>query len=232
MSVFTEFKDKHKGETALLLGSGPTIKDFDPADFPGMVMAGSNEMVHLPYKVDYYFIGDAGTKQRGYLSDPQAYEDYEPNIAKFVRVKHSGTYSGMPRNVKGARYYYIFQPTYKKHDWPVLNKDLEKGVNDPGSITFEAMQFLLWTGVTKILLVGQDCNYSNGSFHTAQVSGGVLNWSHSIYSAWLRVEKYLPLYFPDVQVLSYNPVKLKDLFPEWVADKEGDTKKKGVPGNE
>jgi len=212
MSVFDAYKGIHSGETAILVGTGPSIKEFDVSTFAGAMLIGSNEAVYLPYKMDYYFIGDAGTTSRGYLSDPESYSNYEPVRRKFVRIKTSGSYAAMPSGIRHALYYKTNMPTYGGAE-PVLNLDLSKGPNDAGSISFEMLQFALWCGFSRIILVGQDCSYAQGSFKTAEVGDATSRWGEVIFASWGRVAKFVREFCPEVEVISYRPVRL-DMFPE------------------
>jgi len=213
MSVFDAYRGKHTGETAVILGTGPSLKDADHRIFDGACLIGSNEAVYLPYVVDYYFIGDAGSLQRGYRSDPGTYQRYTPRKQKFIRSKTTGSYAAMPEGLSDAVYYRTGGDSHGKSALPVLNLDLSNGPYDAGSISFEALQFALWCGFKRILLVGHDCTYAAGSFHAASVNAATNAWGNVIYASWERTGRFLTRFCPDVEVLSYRPVRLR-MFPE------------------
>jgi len=215
MSVFAPYKDRHRGESVLILGSGPSIFGLSPEhSFPGYTVIGTNEAVYLPFNTDYYFIGDAGTPSRGYLSDPQTYIDYTPRRTKFFRIKTHhpvAKYTPMPGNIPGVTYYPVdkFLCGKKRTLVPgrIITGDLTAGVSDAGSISFEALQFALWCGFSDVVLAGMDCDYSSGSFRSA-VTPQVQRWGQEILRRWAVVARDVSEVYPGACVQIWNPVAM------------------------
>jgi hypothetical protein len=202
---FLKYKDKHVGKKGILFGTAPSVNEYDEHQdkFKDFIKFGSNEIIYKPYKMDYYFIGDVGNKKRGYLSDPETYENYQPNIAKFYRTKAkkiSGHLTcGMPEG-KDAIYYNInFRINRSTGE---LQKDITEKFGAYATISLDVLQFVVYTGIKDIYLIGHDCNYSNGTFKTKCNQGA----SH-IVGAWDKTVEYLKE--NDVNVYSVNPVSLK-----------------------
>ena len=79
------------------------------------------------------------------------------------------------------------------------------------SISFEALQFMLYTGVTKIYLVGHDCDYTEGTF-TGTPTGRWHDAGYYIHKYWKVVKEWVEVHYPEVEIYSINPVGLS-IFP-------------------
>jgi hypothetical protein len=94
----------------------------------------------------------------------------------------------------------------------LFKKDISEGsMSCVASISFEALQFMLYTGITKIYLVGHDCDYSEGTF-TGTPTGQWHNAGYHIHEYWKVVKEWIEINYPHVEIYSINPVGLK-LFP-------------------
>lgn len=213
---FKNYNDKHINSSALLFGSGPTLKELDNSILQNIkktqnvLFAGTNEMVYSDLPLDYYFIGDAGSKSRGFLSDPESYITYLPKIEKFIKIKLAGGHNAIPTDIDNATYYNVNKMTYMYKDENILNKNIhDGGMNDAGSISFDVLQFLLYTGVKRIYLVGHDCTYSHGSFYKNDVGSSTKSWGNTILENWNYVKMFCDKFYPDVKITSINPVELK-----------------------
>jgi len=199
-----EYRDRHRGEECILLGGGPTVLDFDFRHAEGRILIGSNEAVYLPVRMDYYFIGDAGSRRRGFLSDPETYRSYQPRFEYFVRNKERGAYKPIP-HIPGSKRYEVTTAT----GGPFLEFDLSRPLRDRGSISFEALQFALWCGFSRIILVGHDCTYAEGSFHSPKVDRATMRWGERILNAWSRIAQDLQ----GRRIEIVRPVAMRE-FPE------------------
>ena len=67
------------------------------------------------------------------------------------------------------------------------------------------MQFALWTGVSKIYLMGQDCSYAKGTVHNPHVRnyGGVPRVG--LVRKWEELKVWISLHYPSVEVMCVNP---------------------------
>lgn len=75
------------------------------------------------------------------------------------------------------------------------------------SVVFSAMQVALYSNPKKIYLVGCDCSdsgYFDGSMQIHHVS--------NLIPSWEKFKAYQEAFYPDVEVISINPVGLKGMF--------------------
>jgi len=218
--LFESFKDCHKGETAIFFGSGPTLKKFKNRDDINYVRVGVNETIYLDFLLDYLIVGDA--------ADPKFYDriddfhKYKPNHFKLMGrdprvaldvIKAVG-------GVDGSLYY----------DCRLKGKFAHNLVTDKvsrwGSISFDVMQILAWMGFKNIVLVGHDCDYTDGTFHTSWEKAKSLSKvgaevplpagphvGYKLVDHWGKVQKFLTEKYPDLNVFSFNP-KALSCFPE------------------
>jgi hypothetical protein len=195
---FKKFKDIHKGKSAILFGTGPTLDEYKNGD--RFIKIGTNEIIYKPFMMDYYFIGDVGSEKRGYKSDPDIYNNYRPVIEKFYRKGWSKV-KGMPDGLDAVYY----DCTSRINQGGHFYKDIVKGMGVYASISMEALQFILYTGISKLYLIGHDCNYSNGSFHSEECKG---QDSKQMINVWKKAKSFMDKEYPEVQVRIVNPVSL------------------------
>lgn len=161
--------------------------------------------------MDYYFIGDGGNESRGYYSDPEAYIKYKASLQKFCRqppLPRRSTYRTLPLDLDSFEY---FTPT--REAWDSASPFGVKEINDVGTISLEIFQFALLCGFTTIYLVGQDCNYAQGSFFS-KVDKSTQDWGKMMSSMWVKCKHFIDSHYPNVDVISVNPVGLKGLFTD------------------
>jgi len=201
-----EFKDVHLGDTAVVFGSGPSIKKYDGRFNDGAVLLGTNEIVYYDTVMDYYFIGDAGDRRRGYLSDPDTYNLYRPRLAKFIRRPDKNARlqpSVVPQTLPDVIYYEGAQKTGFRF------YDTIPPFSDALSITFDVLQFVLMAGFKKVYLIGQDCNYDKGSFKTPIVDSGTIIHANFIMQSWGMFSQVVSKRYPDVEIINVNPVRMR-----------------------
>lgn len=108
------FCNRHAGQTAILLGSGPTLKKFilhaKSYNFENIVTAGVNSVIYAGVPLDYLFVFDKGKKvyrgKRGssWSENPEVYDAFECRIQKFYGYFKSSPNFGPPiRSNSGAK---------------------------------------------------------------------------------------------------------------------------------
>jgi|TARA_B100000131_G_scaffold314500_2_gene351436 hypothetical protein len=229
---FSEYRNKHLGQSAILFGSGPTILDFDIQQVPSEVLrCGVNDQIFLDLDLDYWFMGDAMPQIPSKFYDRfEAYNDYTPSIQKFIRfptwpdereiivpgwgkVPRNGQ---LPLGMKNSKYYMC--DAGGNPDTCLFKKDISEGnLTAVGSICFEALQFLLFSGVKTIYLVGHDCDYNNGTFSKYMI-GKHQGAGYWLLRYWPIVKNWISQNYPDAKIYSVNPVAL-DIFPLTTNDK-------------
>jgi hypothetical protein len=211
---FGPYKNIHEGRSCVFFGGGPTVKLYDREQTgPDVLKIGLNEHIYLDLDLDYWFMGDSFPRDRTKVIDcMEDYNNYKPNIQKFIRHQNWGSRGSMPPDMKYSKYY----PCDVSHDTSVCHfkREISDGsLFSTASTSFEVLQFILYTGIKNIYLVGHDCNYSKGTFRT-NVSGVMyFNEASSILEYWKTVAKWIEKFYPDVNIYSINPVSLT-IFPE------------------
>ena len=221
-SCFKPFKDIHKGMSAAVMGCGPTLNLYDGSK--NLIHVGCNELLYSQeLSLDYHFVGDSQSdwpdRKKTFAKDPKAYNDYSPNISKFVRDHPQDECSIIQANkgrlVSGALHYDVATPgmTYKgfkKHRQKEFQKDiLSNYMYSRISITWEMMQFILWTGVSRIYLMGHDCSYREGTVHnpTVRAYGGMPR--SGLIEKWKEIKVWIEKEYPNVDVACINPDEMR-----------------------
>lgn len=207
---FEDYKNEHYGQEAVIMGTGPSINRLGKAALDFLwdkVVIGCNEMVFFERPVDYYFIGDAQTKLRGYNSNPEAYNAFQPKLQKFYRDPlYATSYCKIPRGLTDGIYYPCnFVPD------DLFPSSIEEipPLRDCYSVSFEMIQFALYAGFKTIYLVGQDCDYSDGTFNSDKVLDSVHEHINKVLYSWSLFEEWRVFNCPDVRFLNINPVKMR-----------------------
>ena len=215
MSIFSKFKNKHEGKTCFLIGTGPSFNKFDQSKVlnKNNFFIGVNEVPVSGITLDYWFMQDPGKKwngdpsKRGFYAHEKFLTEYKPRLGKFIgRLYQTEELHKMPENIKYAEYYDL---TSTSKEIP-FEMNLDKAdIKTSASVTFSALQFALFCGFSKIILVGQDCDYSNGIFVSSKATTQFArdHVEPSLLKYWdyfLKISKELEL-----EVYSLNPIRLR-----------------------
>ena len=219
---FEPFKHLHEGMSVAVMGCGPSV-DLYEGD-KNLIHIGCNELLYSEkFKLDYFFVGDAQAgwkdKQKTFHTDPESYQNYKPRIAKFVRDHPHADVSMLLANcgapIDHAIHYDICDRTstlseFKENRQVNFQADIVNNyMYSRMSITWEMLQFALWTSPARIYLMGQDCSYSKGTLYNPnhKAYGGVprvpliKKWEE--FATW-SIETY-----PKTQIYIVNPVSMK-----------------------
>lgn len=207
---FEKFRNKHAGETAFFFGSGPSVKKFDIRQSGNAIRVGVNETIFLGFELDYFFTGDAADPK--FYQKIEEFNNFDARIQKFVGIDPRDELNipkRIPGSVKNSLHYntrlrsvFTTDPTI----FPVARW---------GSISFDVMQVLAFMGFKKIYLVGHDCDYSRGTFHTnfSTANGEMVK----LLDHWNKMKNFLENCYPNLEVYSINPVALK-IFKDATSD--------------
>jgi hypothetical protein len=215
---FKEYKDIHKGQSAIFFGSGPSILNFDRNKITSDILKiGLNDQIFLDLDLDYWFMGDSHHPEPDYFFGRyESYSEYKPKKQKFVRICNWATDQfvevrgvKVPRNgqlpidMKHSKYYVA--DSAGNPDVCMFNDDLSNGhLNAIASITFEALQFILYTGIERLFLVGHDCEYSKGDHSGSQI-GKNLNAGYWISKYWCVCEPWIQEKHPNLEIYWIDP---------------------------
>lgn len=216
--TFGPYKNCMLGKTVVLVASGPTVKYHHP--IKGAIYVGVNNACALEnVSFDYLFCQD-------FYMD----EEKRLNIAKYrgeacqkffgripdKRMEHCRTTPGA-QHVRRAPRYLVDMANAKEYyvcDYQISNiaYDIELEPLHPGGIAFSAMQFILHCHPSRIYIVGCDC--SAGFFYQSDITFDN-SWMIKI---WREFKIYIDELYPDIKVISLNPVGLRGIFEDHYSD--------------
>ncbi len=204
--VFPKYKNIYDGKTISIIAPGPSLKHFKIMD--NVIYIGVNKAFKFgDIKFDYLFAQDYEST-KGYLSDFM-----ESNCHKFLGASHID-------NASIPEYFYKYPCTdkyYTIYPYRDIQVDISQcPLADYGSVTFAAMNFALYTHPQTIYLVGCDCSsngYWDGSIQQANET--ILNKAVAYNkTGWSEVQKFIKVHYPDVEIISVNPVGLRGMFKD------------------
>jgi len=200
-SIIENFKNKHKGKTFVVFGSGPTLSEWEDSFCEDAIKVGCNTVfIHKP-DIDYYFVKDTGFEnksQNGYFLFKEKYDNYQPSCSKFYGIsKFGGQYT----------------------PFSLTEKDVEDGgaigFNNYGnlfiefhSVIFSCLQFANLCGASKVIVVGCDITNNIRIGETKEHNGYK---KEKLLFRWEQFKKS----YPNLDIELFKPVGLKGLFKEY-----------------
>ena len=210
--IFPQFKNKHKGKDCVLVATGPTLNYYEPiknAIHIGVNSAYKKESINL----DYWF-----------AIDFNPIKDYTHELKSIKSIKFFGqSYQTFPCNYYTSYFGHIpdsiifsdnksYKFYFDQCNFSSLNIDIETQLlPDLGSSIFQAAYFALYTGVKRIYLVGCDCSNKGHWNDTQQNRSNLLN---ILPLNWKKFKEFTEKFYPDVEIISINPIGLKGIFKE------------------
>jgi len=214
------FKNVHRGKSAVLFLTGPTLNDYVPPE-DNLIKVGVNTAIfHDGLDLDYFFIQDPGQAHHSnsYVSRKEEYDSYRPNIAKFYGITLSkilmdscNSAGSIPYEFSHGEIVQIGNARIENPEIPAkFSSDFNSGIPAAGgSIAFPALQFLLWTGVSKIYVVGADIT-DNRRFNEEK---SIQNYEGQFHlQRWKEFESWVLKTHPEVKIIPLNPVGLRGMF--------------------
>lgn len=219
--VFPKYKNLHIGETAVLIASGPTVQNFNPEiieDAKTKYIAVNGSFAYDKVNFDYLFLQDYSG-----LKDSIAKIPFAKNIKD--AKKFYGVMSPVPNNMiipesivnrDNAERYYAHSVCYDNGKMlPRVDYAVDLSAEFfmcHGTIPLIAMQFLLYAGFKKIYLVGCDCS-TNGHFSEKMEKQVTQASELGVWLlGWKKLKDFVTIHYPDVEIISVNPIGLKDIF--------------------
>lgn len=194
-----KFKDTHKDMEAVLMCTGDSINEYKPIIGENIITVGVNNIYKYPNLVktlNYYFFGS------GYELEPDRRTSIRNLDDKIIKMASSY------RDGKPTGYGNILPENCKDINAIPFECGLVDFTNDIAndkmlghSIVFPSLQFLLYTGVKKINIVGADIY---GFYNT-------YNENH-LYEWWAKFSEWFNKNYSNVEINIINPKKLKGMF--------------------
>lgn len=203
-----KYKNIYKDKEIVIVATGPSAQYYIPK--PNCIHIGINGATRLnKIKLDYLFVQDYALENK-MNEDADAY-----NCIKFyghhADVRAKKLYPKVKRLPMSSRLntsantYLLEEISYNNFAYDIANEPF----GDFQSTVFSALQFALYTHPKKIYLVGCDC--SQGYFYKSPVP---FSHSDNVKKGWMLFKKFKDEIYPDVEIISINPVGLKGLFAE------------------
>jgi hypothetical protein len=211
------------------MGAGPSLKDYVPLD--NCITVGTNGVVlYSGVRLDYLFCQDFFVFKNN--------EKLEQTIMDYPCKKFFRFFAGYPWNlpihyrdrpdveeycaynigyIDGAGY--LLDEAFSGHMIPL--NICNAPMSDFLSVIFPAVQFALWTYPERIYLVGCDCNLGLYHFNNTLPSPDkiTLNFLNDhLLPGWQKIKTFAQTSYPDVEIISINPVGLKGLFKDIYTD--------------
>lgn len=210
-NTFGSYKNKHLGQTITLIASGPSVKDFEP--FTDSIYVGvNNSVLYDKVKFDYLFLQEL---HKDNSKNKVANEYIGNNCQKFYGIIPDNRLKDVYPIVKNIPQSHIVAENIHRFYLEDIfshkfSADIEhEPLGDFGGTVFSAMQFILYTHPKTIYLVGCDCS-SGYFFNNAALD---IDTSPQVRS-WKFLKTFVDDYYPDIKIISVNPVGLKGLFED------------------
>lgn len=209
--VFPQFKNINTGKDVVIVGTGPSLNYYLPinnAVHIGLNKAFMCDHIHCDYlfAIDYNAVKQYISKLKKYNCIKFLGMHCNPNIRLIHPV--TGNSIHIPENLVdalgGLRFY---SDAHRKR----INYDIEQfPLMDKGSVAFPAIHFALYTSPKRIYLVGCD-TCLNGYFDKSKDNSS-WNLLEMALNGYNELKHFAEIYYPDVEIISVNPVGLRGLF--------------------
>ncbi|MDR1922001.1 MAG: methyltransferase domain-containing protein [Candidatus Adiutrix sp.] len=240
--TFGEYKGAFAGRDVVLVAAGPTANDYIP--IKNALHVGCNRAFMLnKVKFDFLFCLD----RRGIDSFMNEFVEYTGNnCVKFICNQSAGHITGgdwlFPESLflklKNARKYKTNGQFVCRSEgdfilgWPIpVDIDIQPLWNS-FTIAHQALQFILFTNPRRIYLVGCDCTVTSNEhfisgdedsrfFESLSLDVNRAYYLKMMMPNWEIMKNFAANYYPDTEIISINPVRLKGMFSD-VYTKPGD----------
>ncbi len=218
--TFSRFKGCHQGQELVILATGPSAEKYQP--IRNAIHIGVNRAFQLnKANLDYVFIQDYSGKTPEYINELDNYN--RNNCIKFYGLtcewlKNTNRVIPESHAIKANALRY-------RTDWADIESFKSQFAYDIstqplgcfGTIVFPALQFALWTYPKKIYLVGCDCDLSGYAYSKTERNYLLPD---KLIQAYYEFKTFANKYYPDIEIISVNPVGLKGVFKELYYEKE------------
>ena len=217
--TFSSYHNCNRGRDVVVLASGPTAANYKKIE--GALHIGMNNSYKLGIPLDYYFIQDGARRGEGIHKFDDGIKQVNCDI--FI-----GRYSGMcqyrsiefPENIEfinsNIKRYFLDTRFPDK----IIYKDIRyHPLMDFFTVAFPAFHFALFTHPQRIYLVGEDITNQYGlhfykeSSDTASPKANCHD-DRKIKLGWALAKQFAFIYYPDIEIISVNPVELRGLFKD------------------
>lgn len=218
MQTFPRFKGIHAGKDIVLVASGVSADKYYPKK--DVIHIGVNRSFQIGngrIPMDYIFIQDFSGKTPEYIDE---LDNYRPGQCQKFYGLTTEWNDTMNRVIPESHAIKAKALRYRT-DWACIDGFEPQFAYDIstqplgcfGSIVFPALQFALWTYPKRIYLVGCDCTTAGYAYDKKDTN---FLKPDRIIEAYKKFKVFKNKYYPDVEIISINPVGLKGIFKDEV----------------
>lgn len=220
------FAGAHRGKTAVLLCTGPSLENYshEKLDERGedVIIVGVNGVVGLPiakkHGLDYLFVQDSGrlNPKKGLAKvgeNRDLFRNFQCRKQKWYGTFKEGMQIGPDdRDLRegNATWYEVAEPECGIY-LPLVYDIGNYVFGGSCTVALSALQFILYTQVSKVRLVGCDVTdgyaYDNESSVTMHTTIAIRQ-----QKSWERAATFLKHYYPSTEIEVVRPVGLRGMF--------------------
>ncbi|EDO8877922.1 glycosyltransferase [Campylobacter coli] len=201
--IFPKYKNIHFGQDMVITATGPTL-EYAPV-MNNAVYIACNRAIELNEKFNFDYI---------FMIDYLATNSYIEKISTMSATKFLGRYyynsiCSIPEAIKSQLKANTFHSSIAMASQRVYHDIEVFPLADFGTIVHPALHFSLYTHPKRIFLVG--CDTSNNGYFANIPQNKTLDVKRLV-SGYKKFKDYIKAFYPDVEIISINPVGLKGLF--------------------
>ena len=205
--TFPKYKNKHAGQDIAIFATGPSL-NFAPT-LKNTINIACNRAIeeYEKFKFDYFFAIDYPNTK-----------DYIENVFSLDCVKFLGRYfynnSDMVYRRSIPEYLYSNHKIEEFYTEVPLAKNIYHNIEifplfDFFTIVHPALHFSIYTNPKRIFLIG--CDTANNGYFDNKYKKDVMN-TKKIIEGYKKIKQYADVFYPNVEIISINPVGLKGIF--------------------
>ncbi len=207
-----KYRNCNQDKDVVIVACGPTVNYYNPIS-NAKHLSINRAVVFDKIEFDYAFLTDNfSTNDTNILVDNYIGNDCEKFYCliperRFKQIKHLTNCAQIPMyNYLNSQANILLLEDVVSHKWA---RELSfEPLGDFEGTVFSALQFLLYTHPRKIYLVG--CDETQGYFYDNDKQEVKVN-DYSL-NIWKSFKKFADYEYPDVEIVSLNPIGLKGLF--------------------
>ena len=212
---FAHYKNFYNGKDVVVCGAGPSLQYYSP--LPDCIHIATNRaFLYDRVKFNYLFTQD-------WLGIQHLQEELI-NYKGDNCIKFLGTQSGLHTEIPESFAIRCNAQRFNTDNefWPTAKFAVDISTNPFGNfhtIVLTALQFVLYTNPKRIYIVGCD-SVPSGHFNSlneneadkAKQIALQQRFHDGMFKDWQKFKNFVQIYYPDTEIISVNPVKLKGLF--------------------
>ena len=204
-----KFKNLHNGGTAILFTTGPSLSKY--VSLPNSekyIKIGVNQIYNYPdilSNLNYYYYGSHYYLDEEHRKNIDIICTKNKNITTLASAYEDGrSHKDINRgNINPERANELNSLPFE-NTLHTFTNDVAEYCTLGHSIVFPPLQHILYMGIKKLYLVGCDGGFTQGK---SSYDEHLLYW-------WKKFVEFKNTYYPDVEIISVNPVSLKGWFDQ------------------